>query len=113
MGEFDGWNPEDFRLFKQMMLRVFYPINKDFLARHNGTANDHYWANWDLCNMASVMAIGVLCDDSAIYNDAIEYFKTGIGNGSIKHAVVYVHPDGLGQWQEAEPIKAIRPWGSA
>ncbi len=102
MRTFDGWKPDDFRRFQQMMLDVFYPMNKDFLARHNGAAIDHYWANWDLCNMASAMAIGVLCDKRSIYNDAVEYFKTGAGNGSIKHAVVYVHPGGLGQWQEAD-----------
>lgn len=101
MRTFDGWKPDDFRRFQQMMLRVFYPMNKDFLTRHNGTALDHYWANWDLCNMASEMAIGVLCDKRPIYDDAVEYFKTGGGNGSIKHAVVFVHPGGLGQWQEA------------
>ena len=101
MRTFDGWKPEDFHRFQQMMLRVFYPMNKDFLARHNGTAVDHYWANWDLCNMASAMAIGVLCDDRSIYNEAVEYFKTGAGNGSLKNVVVYVHPGGLGQWQEA------------
>jgi hypothetical protein len=50
--------------------------------------------------MASEMAIGVLCDQRSIYNDAVQYFKTGGGNGSIKHAVAYVHPGGLGQWQE-------------
>jgi hypothetical protein len=101
MRTFEGWKPDDFHRFQQMMLRVFYPLNTDFLARHNGTAVDHYWANWDLCNMASEMAIGVLCDKRSIYNEAVEYFKKGAGNGAIKHAVVCLHPGGLGQWQEA------------
>ena len=24
----------------------------------------NYWANWDLCNTASIMAIGILTDDT-------------------------------------------------
>jgi hypothetical protein len=101
MRTYKGWKPEDFAAFQKMMLTVFYPINKDFLDRHNGTPIDHYWANWDLCNIASVLAIGVLCDRHDIYNYGIRYFKYGKGNGAIMHAVYYVHPDGLGQWQES------------
>ncbi|HRJ71912.1 MAG TPA: alginate lyase family protein [Terrimicrobiaceae bacterium] len=96
-----GWTPENFDRFKAMMREVFLPINEDFLERHNGTKIDHYWANWDLCNMASLMAIGILCDDRSLYDKAVRYFKHGKGNGAIKNAVYYVHPGGLGQWQEA------------
>jgi|GEM_PF-296738 len=101
MRTYKGWKPEDFAAFQKMMLTVFYPINKDFLDRHNGTPIDHYWANWDLCNIASVLAIGVLCDRHDIYSSGIRYFKFGKGNGAIMHAVYYVHPGGLGQWQES------------
>ncbi len=101
MRTYHGWEPEDLARFQQMMLTVFYPMNHDFLLRHNGAAPDHYWANWDLCNMASEMAIGVLCDNRAIYEDAVHYFKYGNGNGSINHAVVCIHDGGLGQWQES------------
>ncbi|MER5838467.1 hypothetical protein ABT116_49360, partial [Streptomyces sp. NPDC002130] len=31
-------------------------------------------ANWDLCNMASVMAIGILTDNAAKYDQAVTYF---------------------------------------
>jgi hypothetical protein len=101
MRSYDGWKPEDFARFQAMMLNVFYPINHDFLMRHNGGAIDHYWANWDAGNMASMIAIGVLCDRRDIYNEAVDYFKHGGGNGAIEHAVYYIHPDGLGQWQES------------
>jgi hypothetical protein len=84
-----------------MMLEVFYPMNHDFLVRHNGAKIDHYWCNWDVCNMASMLSIGVLCDQRSIYDEAVEYFKHGAGNGAIEHAVVVIHPDGLGQWQES------------
>jgi hypothetical protein len=76
-------------------------MNREFLARHNGRPIDHYWANWDLCNMASVMAIGVFCDRRDFYDEAVEYFKTGKGNGGIRQTVNFIHPSGLGQWQES------------
>ncbi|WP_030683488.1 alginate lyase family protein [Streptomyces cellulosae] len=100
-----GYPGFDLARFQSMMLNVFYPMNNDFLLHHNGACITNYWANWDLCNMASVMAIGILCDDGAKYDQAVTYFKTGAGNGSIQHAVpfLYSNVDGydLGQWQES------------
>ena len=94
--------------FQDYMLNVFYyPLVERFLVGnsfggdHNGACITNYWANWDLANMAAMLAIGVLCDNRDIYNQGITYFKTGAGNGSIKHAVPYVFSDKLGQWQES------------
>jgi hypothetical protein len=101
MRTYKGWKPEDFARFQKMMRERFLPTNQDFLKRHNNRKIDHYWANWDLCNMASMMAIGVLCDDRSLYNEVIRYYKFGKGNGCIKLTVNFIHPDGLGQWQEA------------
>lgn len=43
-----------------------------------------------------------LCDDKAKYHQAVEYFKNGAGNGSIKKAVPFVYDgEGLAQWQES------------
>jgi hypothetical protein len=96
-----GWPAASFSRFQTMMRNVFYPMNHDFLTNHNGACISHYWANWDICNMDSMLAIGVLVDDRTIYDEAVGYFKTGAGNGSIGHAVYYVHPGNLGQWQES------------
>jgi len=101
MRTYSGWAPADFARFQNMMLTVFYPMNHDFLVNHNGAVISNYWANWDLCNMASVLAIGVLCDRRDLYNEAITYFKTGGGNGSILKAVPFLHEAMLGQWQES------------
>jgi hypothetical protein len=101
MRTYKGWRPEEMGRCKQMFLEVFLPMNREFLARHNGRPIDHYWANWDLCNMASVMAIGVFCDRRDFYDEAVEYFKTGKGNGGIRQTVNFIHPSGLGQWQES------------
>ncbi|MFF5984145.1 alginate lyase family protein [Streptomyces olindensis] len=100
-----GYAGFDLNRFKQMMLNVFYPMNNQFLTGHNDACITNYWANWDLCNMASIMAIGILCDDGAKYDQAVNYFKTGAGNGSIQHAVPFLYPGvegyDLGQWQES------------
>ena len=101
MRSYSGWKTTDFRRFQQMMLTVFYPMNHDFLENHNTAAITNYWANWDLCNIASVMAIGVLCDRRDLYDEAVDYFYHGRGNGAIDKAVYYVHPGNLGQWQES------------
>src|SRR5439155_2333451 len=87
---YGGWAAADFARFKSMMTAVFYPMNHDFLTRHNGACISHYWANWDLCNMDSVLAIAVLTDDRAMYDEAVAYFETGAGNGAIDKAVFYV-----------------------
>jgi hypothetical protein len=101
MRTYSGWSSSDFTKFKNFMLNVFYPVNHDFIVRHNGTCISHYWANWDLCNMASIMAIGVLCDDRAKYNEALNYWKSGAGNGAISNAVPFTYNNGtLGQGQE-------------
>lgn len=33
------------------------------MKRHQGTCSDHYWSNWDLVNMCSYLAIGILNED--------------------------------------------------
>ncbi|MFD0554459.1 alginate lyase family protein [Streptomyces rectiviolaceus] len=97
-----GYAGFDLDRFKTMLLNVFYPLNDDFLKNHNGACITNYWANWDLCTMASVMAIGILCDDKAKYDRAVDYFKNGTGNGAIKKAVPFVYDgEGLAQWQES------------
>jgi hypothetical protein len=107
MRTYPGWKREDFHRFQQMMLDVFYPMNQSFLfgrdggKDHNGAAITNYWANWDLCNIASVMAIGVLCDRRDLYDQAVDYFKHGRGNGSVERAIYFVHDGNLGQPQEA------------
>jgi hypothetical protein len=95
----------DLEAFQQMMLNVFYPINHGYLRDHNFACITNYWANWDLCNMASILATAILCEDGDTFDEAVTYFQSGAGNGSIEHAVPYLYTDddgyGLGQWQES------------
>lgn len=105
---------EDFNLeqTQQMLLNVFYePLCERFLysnkygADHNDAYIGNYWANWDLCNMAASVAIGIFCDRRDIYDRALEYYKYGGGNGSIYNAIPFIHVDDdggvYGQWQES------------
>lgn len=107
MRTYPGWSAAELKRFQTMMLEAFYPLNQSFLLGrkggkdHNGAAITNYWANWDLCNIAAMQAIGVLCDRKDIYDDAMNYFKTGGGNGALDKMVYYVHDGNLGQWQEA------------
>ena len=101
MRNYSGWNPSDFSAFQQYMLDQFYGINTSFLTYKHGTVDSHYWANWCHSNVASMMAIGVLCDDQAIFDDAVNYVLNGPGNESMANAVPFVHPNGLGQFQES------------
>ncbi|MFG2025345.1 alginate lyase family protein [Streptomyces sp. NPDC048825] len=96
-----GYPGFDLARFQDMMVKYFYPMNHRFLNRETNCIG-HYWANWDLCSMASLMAIGILCDDRAKFNETVDYFHNGAGNGSLAKAIPYVYDDvGLAQWQES------------
>jgi hypothetical protein len=104
MRTYPGWAKEDLARFQTMLLKVFYPLCHDFLVNHNGSETRkvmHYWANWDLCNLCSVYAIGVFCDRPDLTAEAVNYYKFGRGNGAGGHSVYFVHPGHLGQWQES------------
>jgi hypothetical protein len=99
--DYQGWGREDFKTFQQYMLERFYPGNRDFLRDRTGVTAQHYWANWTLANQASMMAIGVLCDDRKIFEEGLRYFFDGPSTQTIYNSVNFIHPDGLGQWQES------------
>lgn len=84
MRDYEGWSREDFKDFKDWMLRVWYESSIGFLRGRNGTwenvgkwwqAPGHYWSNWGLCNALCVISIGILCDDVFIYNQGMSYIK--------------------------------------
>lgn len=80
---YEGWKPEKFKAFQQWMIDVFFCGAQDFLQRRHGTCNSHYQSNWGACNILTVISIGVLCDDPAIYNTGMWFLKQGDGNESI------------------------------
>ena len=101
MRTYPGWSAAGIARFKQWLLDIFYPMSHDFLVNHNGADITNYWANWDLCSICNILAIGVFCDRVDLYDEAIAYYKTGRGNGASAHNVYCWHPGHFGQWQEA------------
>ncbi|MER7185210.1 alginate lyase family protein [Streptomyces hyaluromycini] len=93
----------DFELarFQEMLSKLFGAVSDDFLVRHNNAVVSNYWTNWDLANMACVLATGIFCDDRAQVTRAVDYFKHGAGLGSIGNAIPVVYEDGLAEWLEA------------
>ncbi len=103
---YPGWAAEDQARLKALLLNVFYPPNHNFLIYHepDGLAhgstgvNLHFFASWDALALTTVGAIGVFADDRSKYQEAVDYFKNGTGNGAIMRAVF----DGeTGQLQES------------
>lgn len=85
---YSGWNAGDVAKFKQWMLDVFAPKNKDFLEHKDAnTCAKHYWSNWDLVNICSYMAIGILTENSDMVNYVVNYFYKGAGNGCINYLI--------------------------
>jgi hypothetical protein len=66
-----------------MLNDIFATMNSLFLANHNGQNYYHYYANWDLCNLASLIAIGIFTDNKTMFDDAVNYVKTGPSNGAL------------------------------
>ncbi len=98
----------DVEAMQEMLINVFYKplcerflISNEFGRDHNDAYITNYWANWDLCNMAATVAIGIFCDRRDIYEIGIEYFKNGAGNGSIYNAIPHLYDGSLAQWQES------------
>jgi hypothetical protein len=102
MRDYDGF---DLGRFQSMMVDIFYPMNDYFLVNHNDAVPSNYRANWELCTLASIIAIGGLTEDQAKIDRAVEYFKNGDGNGCVKRAIPVLHEEAdgvvLGQWEES------------
>jgi hypothetical protein len=79
---YPGWSKGDQAAFGAMLNTVFATHNHLFLTTHNNKP-DFYYANWDLCNIASLMAIGIFTDNSTMYNWAVETFLNGLPDSSI------------------------------
>jgi hypothetical protein len=77
------------KTFTDMFSNVILTKNMFFLNHEAGSEHNpkHFFANWELCNMASVMAFGVLTENQTLFDFSVEYFKTGIGNGAINNAI--------------------------
>ena len=86
---YPAWKAEDIARFERMLRDAIYPPIKDFATFANG--------NWDAACLKTIMAIGVFCDDRALFDRAADYLRSGKGNGRLTH---YVFNDS-GQCQES------------
>jgi arabinogalactan endo-1,4-beta-galactosidase len=86
---YDGWAPADVERCEMMLKSVFYPVIKDFATFANG--------NWDTGCIKTMMAIGVFCNDQALFDRAVEYYRSGPGNGRLIHYII----NDEGQCQES------------
>ncbi len=101
MRDYQPWvDSGGFGRFQNFLLTKFCDGLVRFLQYHNGTCWSHYWLNWDLFTIDAVAAIGVVCDRRDIYNEAINYYQSGVGNGNAHNALYFMHPGYLGQCQE-------------
>ena len=75
-----GWSNADIKNAETHFKEVIYPVIKDYAPFANG--------NWDAAALKTAMAIGVFCNDRAIFEDALRYYTKGGGNGSILNYVI-------------------------
>jgi hypothetical protein len=86
---YPAWKREEVVRFEQMLKSVILPPIKDFATFANG--------NWDAACIETMLAIGVFCEDRGLFEQALGYYRTGKGNGSLTHYVI----NGSGQCQES------------
>jgi len=80
MRTYPGWSPVEIKKCQAMFMNVFYPPLQYFALWAHG--------NWDLACMKEMMAIGVFCDDHALFDRAVDFYYKGPGNGSLPHYIV-------------------------
>ncbi|KAF1840068.1 chondroitin AC/alginate lyase [Cucurbitaria berberidis CBS 394.84] len=69
---------------KTFLYKNLFFLNHKAPSEHNVR---HFFANWELCNMASAMAFGIYTDNATLFDFAVEYFKTGEGNGAVNNGI--------------------------
>ena len=76
---YSAWKKEDVARFERMLREVVLPPIKDFATFANG--------NWDAACLATIMSIGVFCDDHVLFARAVDYYRHGPGNGRLTHYI--------------------------
>ncbi|KAJ5630809.1 uncharacterized protein N7484_010909 [Penicillium longicatenatum] len=83
MSDYAGWDTSNKTATATMLTDVFASMNMLFMEEHNGNDYYHYYANWDLCNLASLLAIGIFTDNQTMYDYALNYVRNGPSNGAL------------------------------
>ena len=104
---YSGWTADAQSKFNTWMKETFADFAVIFLENHHGNANPlHYWLNWDLAALNALVSVGVLTNDKALVDYALNYVDNGTGTGNKNNAIVAVHQDAdsdeaLAQCQES------------
>lgn len=86
---YPAWTPAEVKQCQDMFRTVFYPPIQYFALWAHG--------NWDLACMKAMMAIGVFCDDHAMFDRAVDFYYQGQGNGCLTNYII----NESGQCQES------------
>jgi hypothetical protein len=84
---YPGWPQANQTAFGKMLNDIFAVFNHDFLVNHNNKPN-FYYANWDLCNIASLLSIAIFNDNQTMYDYAVDYFKNGPPRGVVANGAL-------------------------
>jgi hypothetical protein len=84
-----GWSQAEIQQTEKHFREVIYPVIRDFAPFANG--------NWDTAAIKTMMAIGVFCNDRAMFERALNYYVDGAGDGRLTHYII----NETGQCQES------------
>jgi hypothetical protein len=84
-----GWSQVKIRQTEKHFREVVYPVIKDFAPFANG--------NWDTAAIKTMMAIAVFCNDRKMFEQALDYYVNGAGDGRLTHYII----NETGQCQES------------
>lgn len=89
--DYEGWTASEQTSFKKWLKDLWYAKNFWFIDTHggSGTCNLHYWSNWELANLASIMAIGIYLEDKGMIDYVDNQYYKGVGSGALKNIVPY------------------------
>ena len=116
--DYEGWSETDQNDFRNWLLTVWYEKNKWFMDTHggDGVCNLHYWSNWELANMASILAIGIYTEDPEMVTYVYRQFREGEGSGALHNMIPFApvaDPSGKTSTPIAQCMESGRDQGHA
>lgn len=89
--DYPGWAANDQNDFKTWLRNVWVAKNEWFIDNKGGsnTCDLHYWSNWELANLSSLLSIGIYLEDVALINKVYRNFREGKGSGAIGNMIPY------------------------
>ena len=89
--DYEGWTSADQSDFKTWLRTVWVSKNEWFIDNKggSGTCDLHYWSNWELANLSSLLAIGIYLEDVSLINKVYRNFREGTGSGAINNMIPF------------------------